>query len=314
MARYLEQRLKIRHLRVIDAVEQHKSVLRASQALGVSQPTLTRSLQEVEEIIGAALFERHARGVRANETGRMLAERARTLLGIIRRTEDDLAGLADDRRRSIRVGALPVAALGLMPAVIAHTNVQGARLTITLTEGRTPDLIAALERGDIDVIVGRLYEPPMPDSLTRRVLYDEPISLIARHDHPVFESGAMTAKDVARYPLVLPALSSLIQREVIYAIEELGLPIADAVQSGSVGFIRELLMNGDFITAMPRVMVAGDLTRASLKILPVEVRRSPRPAGLIFRDDLGAAGDLMLAEIGRELSRLADEDVIVLPD
>lgn len=314
MARYLEQRLKIRHLRVIDAVEEHKSVLRASQVLGVSQPTLTRSLQEVEEIVGAPLFDRHARGVDANETGKMLAERARTLLSIIRRTEDDLADLADDRRRSIRVGALPVAALGLMPAVIAHTSRQGARLTISLTEGRTPDLLAALERGEIDVIVGRLYPPQSPDSLSRRVLYDEPISLIARQDHPIFKHAHPTPEEAARYPLVIPALSSLIQAEVLRAIDGLGLPVSEAVQSSSVGFIRELVINGDFITAMPQVMVAGDLMRASLSIVPLPIRHEARPAGLIFREDLGAAGDLMMAELAREIDRLADEGVVVLPD
>ncbi|MEF9875908.1 MAG: LysR family transcriptional regulator, partial [Gordonibacter sp.] len=73
MARYLEQRLKIRHLRVIEALDQHKSLLRASKALGVSQPGLSRTLQEVEDIVGCELFERHPRGVQPNAVGRLLA-------------------------------------------------------------------------------------------------------------------------------------------------------------------------------------------------------------------------------------------------
>src|SRR5690242_16167878 len=62
MARYLDQRLKLRHLRVIHAISQHASLLRASQALRLTQPALTRSLQEIEEIVGVRLYDRHAKG------------------------------------------------------------------------------------------------------------------------------------------------------------------------------------------------------------------------------------------------------------
>ena len=66
MKRYLQQRLKFRHLRVVDAILSHDSILQAAKSLGLSQPALTKSLHEIEEIVGARLFERHGRGVTAN--------------------------------------------------------------------------------------------------------------------------------------------------------------------------------------------------------------------------------------------------------
>ena len=60
--RFLDQRLKLPLLRVADALDTHGSLLKASAALGLGQPALTRSLRELEEITGAALFERHPRG------------------------------------------------------------------------------------------------------------------------------------------------------------------------------------------------------------------------------------------------------------
>jgi hypothetical protein len=78
--RYLQQRLKFRHLRVIDAIVTHESILQAAKALGLSQPALTKSLQEVEEIVGARLFDRHARGADPTPFGLTVAASARRLL------------------------------------------------------------------------------------------------------------------------------------------------------------------------------------------------------------------------------------------
>ncbi|WP_260923956.1 LysR family transcriptional regulator [Novosphingobium sp. 9] len=319
MSHYLEQRLKIRHLRVIDALERHKSVLGASRALRVSQPALSRTLQEVEEIVGTEIFERHSRGVRPNETGAVLTASARRLLSTIRELEADLGRMADGERRSIRVGALPVAAHGLLPAVLAHAESEAAHLSIEIVEGRTDQLVPALLSGEVDVVVGRLY-PSVPgqgvdDSLVRRVLYNEPISLVARADHPLFErGGVITLADVQRYGFVLPAVSTLMERDVREVLEAIGLPVDTGVQSSSVGFMRELLLAGTFISAVPRVLIAGDLTRDTLRILPFSVPDMVRPAGLIYRSTLSAAGKLLLAELEREVARLEESDIVELWD
>lgn len=312
MAHYLEQRLKIRHLRVIDALEQHKSLLRASSALRVSQPSLSRTLQEVEEIIGAEIFERHPRGVRANATGAILTAAARELLSTIRNLETDLGRLSDGQKRTIRVGALPVAAHGLLPFVLAHTNSQAAHLSIEVIEGHTGQLIPSLLSGAIDVIVGRLYAPAEPDGLTRRVLYNEPISLVVRSDHALLDRPAVTVEDLLRYTLVLPAVSTLIERDVRTILEKIGLRVETAIQSSSVGFMRELLLSGNFISAVPRVLVAGDLARDTLRILPISLPATDRPAGIIHRGPLGAAGQLLLAELEAEIARLEEGGIVEL--
>lgn len=314
LAHYLEQRLKIRHLRVIDALEQHKSLLRASRALRVSQPALSRTLQEVEEIIGAEIFERHPRGVRPNVTGAVLTAGARKLLTTIRELEAQLDRLSDGQRRTIRVGALPVAAHGLLPAVLANAGEQAASLTISVIEGKTDQMIPALLSGEIDVIVGRLYPPSqqgdLADDLVRRVLYDEPISLVARSDHPLFDLPSISAADVQRYTLVLPSVSTLMERDVREILEQFGLVTDAAVQSTSVGFMRELLLSGTFVSAVPRVLVAGDLARDTMRILPVAIPGTPRPAGIIHRGPLGEAGKLLLAELQREIARLEESDIV----
>src|SRR3954452_887725 len=67
--RYLDQRLRLPLLRAVDAVATHGSLLKASAALGVSQPALTKSLHELEEVLQLRLFNRHSRGVRPTAAG-----------------------------------------------------------------------------------------------------------------------------------------------------------------------------------------------------------------------------------------------------
>jgi len=67
--RYLSQRLRMNLLRAADAIETHRSLLKASAALGVSQPALSKSLLELEDVLQLQLFERHSRGMRPTEAG-----------------------------------------------------------------------------------------------------------------------------------------------------------------------------------------------------------------------------------------------------
>src|SRR5215213_5560381 len=88
--RHLDQRLKLHLLRALDAIDAQRSLLKASTALGVSQPALTKSLQEIEDIVGVRLFDRHARGVQPTEAGAVLVQSARRILAEMRRIDEEL--------------------------------------------------------------------------------------------------------------------------------------------------------------------------------------------------------------------------------
>jgi regulatory helix-turn-helix LysR family protein len=112
--RYLDQRLRLSLLRAVDAVEAHRSLLAASSVLGITQPALTKSLHEFE-VVGARLFDRHSRDVRPTEAGQVFVEAARRVLAELRRLDDQLDQLASPGGGTVALGALPVAAAGILP-------------------------------------------------------------------------------------------------------------------------------------------------------------------------------------------------------
>lgn len=123
--RYLDQKLKFRQLRAIAAIDARKSLLQASGVLGVSQPALTKTLKDIEDLFGFRLFERHARGLAANRRGLLVAETARRILGDLRTLEDALDRMDEDPAGTVVIGALPTAASGLMPGIIARARADG---------------------------------------------------------------------------------------------------------------------------------------------------------------------------------------------
>lgn len=281
MRRHLDQRLKLRHLRAIDAVAAHRSLLRASAALGLSQPAITRSLQDSERVLDTVLFERHARGVTPTEAGEAVWASARRILAEIGRLEEELDRLTSATAGTVALGALPVAAVGLLPAVLAALKSAHPLLQVRLVQGRTEELLPLLAVGELDLIVGRLYVPLAPDGFVREALYDEPISVLARAGHPIFDETDPGIDALRRHDLVLPTMSQLMGQEIERLLDDCHVMPASCLRSSSVGFIRELLHTTDTLTICPRMMMGGDLLRGTLRVVPIVIATAPRPAGVI---------------------------------
>lgn len=284
--RYLDQRLRLPLLRAVDAVATHGSLLKASAALGVSQPALTKSLHELEELLQLRLFDRHPRGVRATAAGIVFVRSARRVLAELRRLDEELDELSGPGGGTLALGALPVAAAGVLPGALVRLKATRPEVKVRLRQGRTEELLPLLASGELDLIVGRLYEPAVPDGFAREPLWSEPISVLARAGHPVLSSGpVISVGELRRYDLVLPTVTQRVGQEIEHLLSLLGLAPASSLRSSSYGFIREMLLATDLISVMPRLMMAGDLLRGALRVVPLPIPAPDRPAGLILPRD-----------------------------
>jgi LysR family pca operon transcriptional activator len=282
--RHLDQRLRLSLLRAVDAVEAHGSLLKASAALGISQPALTKSLQELEDILQLRLFDRHSRGVVPTAAGRVFIQAARRILADVHRLEEELDQLASPSGGTVALGALPVAASGVLPGVLVRLKTAHPDIKVQLQQGRTTDLLPLLASGELDLIVGRLYEPAVPDGFRREPLWSEPISILARSEHPIL-SETVSVDSLRHYDLVLPTVSQRVGQEIEHLLALLGLEPSMSLRSSSYGFIREMLHATDSISIMPRLMMLGDLLRGTLRVVPLPIPAPDRPAGLILPRD-----------------------------
>lgn len=314
--RYLDQRLKLPLLRVAEALEVHGSLLKASSALGVGQPALTRSLQELEQITGHRLFERHARGVRPTEAGRVVIRAARRVLAELRRTDEELDLVGSAEGGTVAIGVLPVAAVGVLPGALIRLRQRHPAIQVRLQQGRTEELLPLLAAREVEMVVGRLYAPATPDGFLREALWEEPISLLARADHPILaKSGPVAKEALARCDLVLPTVSQRVGQEIEQLLSMLGLTTAAPLRSSSYGLIREMLLATDCLSVMPRLMMTGDLLRGALRVVPLPIPAPPRPAGLVLPADAAPspAAAAFLACLRDHLAEIAARGLADMP-
>lgn len=309
--RFLDQRLKLPLLRVADALDTHGSLLKAAGALGVTQPALSRSLRELEEIVGAALFARHPRGVRPTAQGVLVIRLARRVLAELRRAEEEL----DAPDGALRLGVLPVAAVGVLPGALAALRAGHPTLRVTLREGRTEDLLPLLHARELDAVIGRFYAPAMPDGLLRHSLWEEPVRLLLRPGHSLAR-GRLTAARIAAQQLLLPTISQRLGLEVDGLLARLGVGTEGALRASSTGLVRELLLEGDAVGIMPASLMAGDLLRGALRALPLPLEAPPRPAGVILPAEPppSPAVQALLAALRGQVARLSPHGIEGMSD
>jgi LysR family pca operon transcriptional activator len=282
--RYLDQRVRLSMLRVVDALEAHGSLLKASAALGISQPALTKNLQELEEVLQLRLFDRHSRGVIPTPQGKVFIEAARRILANLRRLEENLDQFSNSSRGTVALGAMPGAAAGVLPQVLALLKAAHPHITVRLQQGLTTELVPMLASGELDMIVGSLYEPIVPDGFRREPLWSDSISLLARSGHPIF-AETVSVESLHRYDLVLPTVGQRVGQEVEHLVAKLGLEPTAPLRSNSDAFIREMLCATDSISMMPRLAFLGDVLRGTLRTAPLPIPVPERLAGLMLPRD-----------------------------
>ena len=288
MKRYLSQRLKLRHLRVVTTVASQGSLLKAAESLGLTQPALTKSLREIEDIVGARIFDRHARGMQVNGYGTLLADAARTILNTLRDVEDGFDRIDCRVGGTVIVGALPTAAAGVIPAVLRKMRIAEPDIQLRVVEDRTNELYASLALGDIDLFVGRLYSHADAAGQFEQVpIYDEPMSFIVGHQHPLAERKGLSVGEISGHEISLPAATFRIGADTHAYLDMLGMKLGEGFTTTSLPLLREMLLNSELVTVMPWLMLKGDIDRGTLRVLDLANPGTPPPrqAGLVLRRD-----------------------------
>jgi len=284
----------MQHMRLIDALDRTKSLSDAARFLHISQPAASKALRDAEFVAGQQMFERSAHGVKPTTAGLIIIRYAQRMLADIGKLDEELDRLERPGGGVCVIGALPVAAAGMASPIIQQILDGHDELELRLEEGRLEALLPRLISGELDVILGRLYEPELPDGLIREPLYDEPIALVAHVNHPAFEQNPNNL-DFSDFRLLLPTFSQRLGRETEHYLSRVEFPLPRRrIRATSHMLIREMLHETDMITVIPQLLVAGDLRRGSLKVLPVKAAAAPRPAGLLFNPARASTPNIQL--------------------
>lgn len=191
--------MELRHLRYFCVVADELNLTRAAQRLHMAQPPLSRQIKQLEEEIGAILFERSRQGLALTTAGQFFYEHALQILEKVDTTSAATRRIDRSNLLMFGIGFVPSVFYGQLPQLIRGLR-QKNNAELSLVELTTVQQIQALKAGRIDIGFGRLQIDD-PD-VEQEILFEEPFIAALPAGHPL-ENTQPTLTELARYPLIL---------------------------------------------------------------------------------------------------------------
>lgn len=281
-------RLKLRQLRLLVAVDEHRSIQGAAKALSMSQPAASKLIRDLEEDFGVVLFERTNKGVLSTQYGDALVRHGRLILSQLFHAAQELDDIHDGSAGRVVVGTLLAASARLLPQTIASVVSRKPNLTVKIVEGTNDRLMPALRAGDIDMVVGRLPTHRYRDELTQETLYEERAVVSCRHDHPILTRKRISLEDLLHYGWILPPVETTLRRQLdtLFLDRDKGSP-AYVVESVSYLANRELLATSDMVGVFPDHVVNRDVGASTLAVVPWRLPFASNAVGVSYRKEKG---------------------------
>jgi LysR family pca operon transcriptional activator len=283
---FTNTRVKFRHLQCFLAVTQLGSVQRAADSLSITQPAVSKTIGELESILGVRLFERGRRGAVPTREGRLFAPHASACVAALREGVDVLLRERGDVPGSVSIGVLPTVATVLLPPALATFRQQWPMVSVSVWTDSNAQLLERLKAGEVDFVVGRVSDPQGMHGLSFEQIYREPLAVAVRRDHPLCFETPLQPAMLARFPVVVPPFGTLIRQSAESVLTAFGAHALMAfVETLSVSLGRSLALSNDAVWFVPAGTVERDISLGLLVALAMPFAGTDEPIGLIRRND-----------------------------
>lgn len=292
----------LKQLRYFEALARHGHFGRAAEACSISQPALSVQIKELEEELGAPLFERSARQVRLTGFGEEFAQRVRIVL----RAVEELADLGRKARANpvgrLRIGVIPTIAPYLLPTIIRDLYAAHDGIDIHVRETLTPRLIHELSEGRIDTAIVAL--PVSEPAFTEVALFKEPFLLV----RPDSETGRPAPDGDALRDMRLLLLEEghcFRDQALSFCNINAKLP-RDGLDGSSLSTLVQMVGAGIGVTLIPEMAVDVETRRAAVSVTRFSNPQPSRTIGMIWRktsplaDQLAGIADIVRLSVEKQ--------------
>lgn len=305
------ERLKIRHLRLLDLVARRGSLSAAADVLGISQPGATKLLHELEAALGLSLVERNARGGQLNAQGHLVLDRLRVALGAV-----DAAATALElgvHLPVLRVGLLPLVGIEALGRVVQDLLAADQLPRLVLQLGTVEQLVQLLHAGEVDCVVGVLGGDLTPQALAPfeiTPLWQQTTVVVAARDHPLARRRRVPLTDVLDHDWVLMPRHSASRKAFDRTFLAAGLvPPAPRIETESFHIAMDLVARTPMLAMVP----IGAYRRQAAVLRRVAMTPAFSLSAVVMLTPKGVAPELPVVALWRDafvrvsVSESADE-------
>lgn len=271
--RQIGRRIKLRDLHVFFLVAQRGSMAKAAYDLGVSQPTVSAVIADLENAIGARLLDRRSQGVEPTIYGQALLRRSVAVFDELKQSIKEIESLSDPASGEIRLRCHESVAAILLTHVMRRFSAKYPRVVMHVDSvANATAALPALHSRECDLVIGRLHLPLADDGLNVETLFDDPLIVAAGARNPLVRRRKIDLAELVDQPWILQGPHTWNYRGLQQALQARGLEMPEScLVTLSMPLIADFLANGPYITAYPRSMTIDK----SLKALPVDLAVRP---------------------------------------
>lgn len=258
-------------LKVFQTVANRMNFTKAAEELNITQPAVTKHVQEIERQYKTKLFDRNGTKVKLTDAGNILLRYTNQLFEIYRELEFEVGALNHKHKGTLRMGASTTIAQYILPQVLAsfHSRFKDIRISLYIHNSETIEQL--LEEKDIDLGIVEGQSRSKSFHYTR-FIKDE-IVLAARESHSLRQKKFVKAEDIKKIPLVLRESGSGTLETILYALKPLGIRLSDLnieMRLGSTESIKTYLLHSECTSFLSIYSILNELSNKTMGIIDVK--------------------------------------------
>ncbi len=288
--------IKLHQLRAFVDVTLQGSIRAASRMSGVSQPALSKAIQELEEVLGARLFIRQQQGVVLTDIGHNFYKHASLVLEELRVAQEDVQqrlGMAGGR---VNIGVGSSVARTVMPKVVTQFHREYPNVQLRIVEGQLVSMLPELRQGLLDFTINTYDESHFDTELTYERLMDKEYRVVVRRGHPCAQARSLS--ELQQCDWTMPTPKGSYYRLLRDLFGEMGIAPSIMVTCETFMACTSLVANSDFVTVLSDDVVSDPILGNQLVALDLD---QPLPKASFF---LIQRRDTALTPMGAYLAQL----------
>ena len=279
--------MELRDIEYFAVVAQHGHLGRAAEALGLSQPAISKSLRRLEEALEVKLVRRTPKGVEVTPEGSALLMRARGLRLSLQDVAREVKDIAQGLVGHLRIGVGESLAEYLLPAAFERLLRDAPKVMLKVVVSDNDRMLPQLNNGELDLVFNYLVHPgigTLPEGVAHEKLYEDEMLVCASARHRLAKRKRVALSDLAeeRWAMTDPTLQpyQLLQR----AFAEQGLPVPrTALESRSNRIRFESIACSTLLDYTSRLAFQHSAARYRLKEIAVKELARRRAVGVMYR-------------------------------
>ena len=300
-ARRIDRRLKLRELQVLSTVVDSGSMVKATHLLGMSQPTVSAAIANLEMALGVRLLDRNPRGIEPTIYSKALLKRGRVAFDELRQGLRDIEFLLDPTSGEVRVGCPEATAAGFVPAVIDRLSQLHPLVVVHVVTAQTgTQEFRELRERNVDIMLGRLFRPTVDEDIGVEIVSRDRLFVVAASHSPWARRRKVSLADLIGEPWILYPSDNVVGSFSAAAFRRQGLELPPRqVVSFSLDVRMHLLATGRYLTLLGSQVLQYNSERWSLKRLPIDLGVLEMPFAIFTLKNrtLNPVAELFVAQV-----------------